>query len=219
MKQATALIATIACAQATTLSTESTLSLESTLSVEATTMVLPEPDISTGPYYWGPNYPFPGFNNVALLPGSTTWDRARGSMQVRWSDWYNVEHLIDFSSNHDAMPERVFFPVMGRSWNWRDGDGWERTGYNESCKWVQATLWPMRGRWWEDDYVRIESSCYRFVGEPIGSTALSEVRDAMSQVADIAADASEIVQSGVNIAENILQVASNIRASAGGIRR
>ena len=214
MKQATALIATIACAQALTLSTESTLSIESTAMDS-----LPPPDISTGPYYWGPDYPFPGFNNLELLPGSTTWDRARGSMQVRWWDWYNVEHLIDFSSNHDGPMVRVFFPVMGRSWNWRDGDGWERTGYNEACKWVQATLWPMRGRWWEDDYVRIESSCYRFVGEPIGSTVLSEIVSAMSDVADIAADAAAIVESGVNIVENVLQVAAKVRASAGGVGR
>ena len=138
MKQATALIATIACAQALTLSTEATLSIESTLDTESTAMSLPDPTNSVGPYYWGPNYPFPGFNNIELLPGSTTWDRARGSMRVTWTDWYNVNHVIDFSSNHDGPMVRVFFPVMGRSWNWRDGDGWERTGYNEACKWVQA---------------------------------------------------------------------------------
>ena len=64
MKQATALIATIACAQALTLSTETTLSVESTLSTESTAMTLPEAHIATGPYYWGPDYPFPGFNNI-----------------------------------------------------------------------------------------------------------------------------------------------------------
>ena len=61
----------------------------------------------------------------------------------------------------------------------------------------------MRGRWWEDDYVRIESSCYRFVGEPLGATALSELRSAMSDVRGVAADVAAIVESGVNVVENV----------------
>ena len=174
----------------------------------------PPADLAAGPYYWGPDYPFPGFDAVDLLPGSDTFDTGRGNMIIQWTDWYNVQHKIDFSSNHDALERVVFFPIMGPSWNWHDGDDWQRTGFNEACKWVQAKFHPQRGDWLRDDSVRVEAQCYKYVGEPLGQTAIGEVKEAFADIATIATDVANVVQSGVNIVDNVMLVISKIEASA-----
>ena len=82
------------------------------------------------------------------------------------------------------------FPIVGPSWFWVDGDGWERTGFNEACKWVQATFRGMEGNWHQDDYVRISAQCYKMKGEPDGNTLMSEIKQAFGDTAEIVGSVS-----------------------------
>ena len=76
-------------------------------------------------------------------------------MTVLWEDFLGTTHSVTVGVN---QVEQVNFPLVNSSWNWLDGDGWERTGFNGACKWVQATFLGKEGRGWpfnEDNYVRI----------------------------------------------------------------
>ena len=110
-------------------------------------------------------------------------------MWVTWTDFYNVPHRIDFEKDHDANEIHVWFPVVGRYWNWRqsyDSSGWQRTGFNEACKWVNATFRPQRGDWFRDDSVRIDATCYKAKGEATGSSLIDEIKKGFSDSAEIA---------------------------------
>ena len=116
-----------------------------------------------------------------------TYDNARGSQNVRWMDFLGVTHSVTVRNEQQV---NVYFPNVSGTWNWLDGDGWQRTGFNEACKWVQATFRGVEGRWWEDDYVRISAQCYKMKGEPDGNTLMSEIKQAFGDTAEIVGSVS-----------------------------
>ena len=133
-------------------------------------------------------------------------------MTVTWTDWFNVPHKIDFGSDHNSGEIHVWFPNVAKYWNWRDED-WQRTGFNEACKWVYASFRPQKGDWFRADSVRIDASCYKFKGEPMGSTLMDEVKKGFEDTAAIAKNIENIVQSGVNTTNNVLEIAAKISAA------
>ena len=138
-------------------------------------------DISIAGSYIGPNYALP-LSNLELLSGSNTWDNARGSMTVRWMDFFGTTHSVTVGVGQQV---NASFPIVDRSWHWLDGDGWQRTGFNEACKWVQASFMGTDGGWWNDDYVRISAKCYKNRGEPDGGSLMSEIKQAFGDTAEI----------------------------------
>ena len=100
------------------------------------TIDLSKANISIAGSYIGPNYALP-LSNLELLGGSMTYDNARGSQNVRWMDFLGVTHSVTVRNEEQV---NVYFPNVSGTWNWLDGDGWERTGFNEACKWIQATF-------------------------------------------------------------------------------
>ena len=138
-------------------------------------------EISIAGKYIGPDYALP-LSNLELLGGSNTADNARGSMTVVWMDFFKLTHKVSLGVGQQV---NAYFPIVDRSWNWRDGDGWQRTGFNEACKWVQATFRGMKGGMFEDDYVRIEAKCYKMKGEPDGTSIMSEIKQSFGDTAEI----------------------------------
>ena len=53
------------------------------------------------------------------------------------------------------------------------------------------------------DSVRIDSACYKFKGEPMGSTLMDEVKKGFSDSEAIAKNVENIVSSGVTSATQI----------------
>ena len=109
---------------------------------------------------------------------------------------------------------------MGRYWNWqqvRAGRG--TTGFNEACKWVRAEFWPQEGNWFRDDSIRIQSACYKFEDEPIGSTLMEEIRNGFEVTAEIAGYCEDIIESGVNSAEGVIGVYEQLRGTSVPRRR
>ena len=106
-------------------------------------------------------------------------------MTVRWMDFFSTTHSVTVGVGQQV---NVNFPLVNGSWAWLDGDGWERTGFNPACKWVQATFRGMEGRGWpfnEDDYVRIGARCYKTKGEPDAASLMSEIKQAFGDAAEI----------------------------------
>ena len=137
-------------------------------------------------------------------------------MSVTWTDWFNVPHKIDFASDHAAGEIHVWFPNVAPVWNWRD-EGWQRTGFNEACKWIYASFRPQPGNMFRDDSVRIDASCYKFKGEPMGSTLMDEVKKGFSDTAEISKSVETIVQSGVSSTTQVLEVAAKIEAATAAV--
>ena len=132
-------------------------------------------------------------------------------MTVVWTDFFNVSHKIDFSKDHMAGEIHVWFPNMSRQWTWRDSDGdWVQTGFNEACKWVYAKFRPQKGDWLRADSVRIDSACYKFKGEPLGSTLMDEVKKGFADTEAMTKNVENIVTSGVKTTEQIMEVAAKI---------
>ena len=134
-------------------------------------------------------------------------------MTVRWMDFFSTTHSVTVGVGQQV---NVNFPLVNGSWAWLDGDGWERTGFNAACKWVQATFRGMEGRGWpfnEDDYVRIQARCYKTKGEPDAASLMSEIKQAFGDAADITEHVAEIVQSGADSANAIIDVYRNFQAA------
>ena len=68
-----------------------------------------------------------------------------------------------------------------------------------------------------DDSVRIDASCYKFKGEPMGSTLMDEVKKGFSDTAEISKSVETIGQSGVSSTTQVLEVAAKIEAATAAV--
>ena len=105
---------------------------------------------------------------------------------------------------------------MWSSWDWWD-EGKQRTGFNEACKWVYAKFSPVMPTGfpsYRDYAIRIEAKCFKFKGEPIGATAIDEIKKAFADTADIVDKIDKIVQSGCNSADAIMKIMGKIALMA-----
>ena len=169
--------------------------------------------ISIAGKYVGPNYS-PPLDNLELLSGSNTYDNARGSMTVKWMDFFGTTHKVTVGVNQQV---NAYFPIADRSWFWWDGDGRQRTGFNEACKWVQATFLGTKGGMFQDDYVRISAKCYKMKGEPDGGSLMTEIKQMFGDTAEIVGHVADIVQSGADSANAVISVYANYKAAKMGI--
>ena len=169
--------------------------------------------ISIAGKYVGPNYS-PPLDNLELLSGSNTYDNARGSMTVKWMDFFGTTHKVTVGVGQQV---NAYFPIVDRSWFWWDGDGRQRTGFNEACKWVQATFLGTKGGMFQDDYVRISAKCYKMKGEPDGGSLMTEIKQMFGDTAEIVGHVADIVQSGADSANAVISVYANYKAAKMGI--
>ena len=113
----------------------------------------------------------------------------------------------------------VAFPNMSGGWDWYDGyQNKQRTGFNEACKWVYAKFTPQQasgwGPWYSAYSIRIEAQCYEFAGEPLGATAIDEIKKSFKDTAEIAGSIDKIIQSGCNSVDSIMKIMGKIALMA-----
>ena len=88
-------------------------------------------------------------------------------------DFFGTTHSVTVS---DHQHLKVYFPIVSGDWWWLDAEGWERTGFNDACKWVQADFLGMPGGWFEDPYVKIGARCFKNQGEPDADSLMTEIK-------------------------------------------
>ena len=93
-------------------------------------------NISMEVSYIGPNYDLPQ-DNLKFMQGSYTYEHPRGGQTIKWMDGLGTTHTVRVG-NHKQV--HVVFPIENNSWEWLSENGWERTDFNEACKWVHATF-------------------------------------------------------------------------------
>ena len=106
---------------------------------------------------------------------------------------------------------------MWSSWDWWD-ENKQRTGFNEACKWIYAKFTPVEPSGWgpfhRDYAIRIEAKCFKFKGEPIGSTQIDEIKKAFGDTAEVVGYIDKIIQSGCNSADSIMKIMGKIALMA-----
>lgn len=66
------------------------------------------------------------------------------------------------------------------------------------------------------DSIRINSQCYKFKGEPIGSTLMDEVKQAFADTAEIMKDVEAIIKSGCSSLREVAKTYAKLKAAKAG---
>ena len=163
------------------------------------------------------NYDLP-MSNLELQCGSQTVDRTNKTQNVRWMDWLGATHSVTVKDHQQVS---VYFPLV-KPWIWLDGEKWEKTEFDEKCKWAQATFRGMPaemmyGVQFKDPYVRISTVCFEIKEEPDRDELMAEVKKVFGDKDDIVAHVAYIIASGANNIDDIVKIYANYASAVEAI--
>ena len=110
---------------------------------------------------------------------SASYDNARGSFTVSWTDRFNKQHSVTAQPGQNIT---VRFPIpAGGSWFWYQTDEpkRQRTGFNQNVTWVEANFFQ------EDDFVRFRSVGFLAPGDEPAAGFIGALKDVVTDVGAI----------------------------------